>query len=88
MSAWKMPGRPGVFAAAQPGVISLFDKEPYNLLPINWSVKRGNQEVVEFMNNAIDFLMVTGRWEKMAEPYGPSAATSSKPQLSVFGAPA
>jgi len=29
------------FAAAQPGVISLFDKEPYNLLPINWSVKRG-----------------------------------------------
>jgi len=21
------------------------------------------------MNNAIDFLMVTGRWEKMAEPY-------------------
>ncbi len=76
------------FAAAQPGVVSLFDKEPYNLLPINWSVKRGNQEVVEFMNNAIDFLMVTGRWEKMAEPYGPSGRYFVKPQLSVFGAPA
>jgi polar amino acid transport system substrate-binding protein len=73
------------FAAVQPGVVSLFDKEPYNLLPINWSVKRGNQEVVEFMNNAIDFLMVTGRWEKMAEPYGPSGRYFAKPQLSVFG---
>jgi polar amino acid transport system substrate-binding protein len=76
------------FAAAQPGVESLFDKEPYNVLPISWSVKRGNQDIVEFMNTAIDYLLVTGRWEKMAEPYGPSGRYYVKPQLSVFGAAA
>lgn len=73
------------FCAQQPGVVDLFGKEPYNVLPINWSVKRGNQDLVEFMNIAIDFLMTTGRWEKMAEPYGPSGRFFVKPQLSVFG---
>jgi ABC-type amino acid transport substrate-binding protein len=73
------------FAAAQPGVTDLFGKDPYNVLPINWSVKRGNQDLVEFMNVAIDFLLTTGRWEKMAEPYGPSGRFFVKPQLSVFG---
>ena len=73
------------FCAAQPGVTDLFGKNPYNVLPINWSVKRGNQDLVEFMNIAIDFLMTTGRWEKIAEPYGPSGRFFVKPQLSVFG---
>ena len=73
------------FCAAQPGVVDLFDKDPYNVLPINWSVKRGNQDLVEFMNVAINFLLTTGRWEKMAEPYGPSGRFFVKPQLSVFG---
>ncbi|CAN5912651.1 hypothetical protein BH11PSE3_BH11PSE3_39720 [soil metagenome] len=73
------------FCAVQPSVVDLFGKEPYNVLPINWSTKRGNQDVVEFMNIAIDFLMTTGRWEKMAEPYGPSGRFFVKPQLSVFG---
>ncbi len=73
------------FAQAQPGVVDLFAGQPYNVLPINWSVKRGNQDLVEFMNIAIDFLMTTGRWEKMAEPYGPSGRYFVKPTLSVFG---
>ncbi len=73
------------FAAAQPSVTDLFGNEPYNVLPINWAIKRGNQDLVEFMNIAIDFLMTTGRWEKMAEPYGPSGRYFVKPQLSVFG---
>jgi polar amino acid transport system substrate-binding protein len=73
------------FAAAQPAVVDLFGSEPYNVLPINWAIKRGNQDLVEFMNIAIDFLMTTGRWEKMAEPYGPSGRYFVKPSLSVFG---
>ena len=73
------------FAAAQPSVTDLFGAEPYNVLPINWAIKRGNQDLVEFMNIAIDFLMTTGRWEKMAEPYGPSGRYFVKPHLSVFG---
>jgi polar amino acid transport system substrate-binding protein len=73
------------FAAAQPAVVDLFGSEPYNVLPINWAIRRGNQDLVEFMNIAIDFLMTTGRWEKMAEPYGPSGRYFVKPTLSVFG---
>jgi len=76
------------FTATQPGVTDLFGAEPYNLLPISWSVKRGNQELIEFMNTSIDFLLTTGRWEKMAEPYGASGRYFVKPQLSVFGPPA
>src|SRR6266446_7113257 len=67
------------FAAAQPGVADLFGNEPYNVLPINWAIKRGNQDVVEFMNVAIDFVMTTGRWEKMAEAYGPSGRYFVRP---------
>ncbi len=51
------------FAAAQPGVTDLFGSEPYNVLPISCAIKRGNQDMVEFMNVAIDFLMTTGRWQ-------------------------
>lgn len=73
------------FCAAQPGVVDLFGNDPYNVLPINWSVKRGSQDLVEFMNIAIDFLLTTGRWEKMAQPYGPSGRFYVKPHLTVFG---
>ena len=60
------------YAAAHPEVTDLFAGKSYNVLPISFSVKRGNQDVLEFMNTAIDFLLSTGRWAKMAEPYGPS----------------
>jgi hypothetical protein len=67
------------------GVVDLFGNAPYNVLPINGAIKRGNQDVAEFMNIAIDFLMTTGRWERMAEPYGPSGRFFATPRLSIFG---
>ncbi|WP_149537703.1 substrate-binding periplasmic protein [Siccirubricoccus phaeus] len=73
------------FAAAQPAVVDLFGSAPYNVLPINWAIKRGNQDLVEFMNIAIDFLLTTGRWEKMAEPYGATGRFWAKPALVPFG---
>ncbi|MCO6415304.1 hypothetical protein JYK14_03815 [Siccirubricoccus sp. KC 17139] len=73
------------FAAAQPAVVALFGSAPYNVLPINRAIKRGNQDLVEFMNTAIDFMRTTGRWEKMAEPYGATGRFWAKPQPLPFG---
>lgn len=73
------------FVAQQPSVIDLFHDQIYNVLPISWSVKRGNQDLIEFMNTSIDFLFSTGRWEKMAEPYGFTGRYFAKPALAVFG---
>jgi polar amino acid transport system substrate-binding protein len=68
-----------------PAVVDLFGNQPYDVPPIHWATKRGSQDVVEFMNIAIDALMTTGRWEKMVEPYGPSGRFFARPQLSIFG---
>ncbi len=73
------------FAAQQPSVVDLFANEPYNVLPICWSVKRGNQDLLNFLNVSIEFMLGTGRWEKMAEKYGPTGRFSDKPNLKLFG---
>jgi hypothetical protein len=86
-SSITLPPSCGVQHTVQHPIVGGKDQanESYNVLLINWAVERGNQDVVEFMNIVVDFLMTTGRWEKMAEPYGPSGRFSAKPQLSVFG---
>lgn len=73
------------FASQQPNVRDLFDGNPYNTLPICWSVKRGNDDLLRFMNVAIDFMLLSGRWEKMAEPYGGTGRFMEKPNLVTFG---
>lgn len=73
------------YASQQPGVTDLFQASPYNLLPIGWSVKRGNQDLLNFMNTAIDFMLLTGRWERMSESYGMTGRYYDKPALTPFG---
>lgn len=73
------------YAAQQPGVTDLFQAKPYNLLPIAWSVRRGNQDLVNFMNTSIDFMLFTGRWEKLAEKYGATGRFYDRPDLTPFG---
>lgn len=73
------------YAAAQPGVVDLFAGRPYNVLPISYAAKRGNQDLIEFMNTSIEFLLTTGRWARMAEPYGASGRFVAQPQLVPFG---
>jgi len=74
------------YASQQPGVTDLFQAKPYNLLPIAWSVKRGNQDLLNFMNTSIDFMLLTGRWEKLAEKYGATGRFYDRPDLTPFGA--
>lgn len=73
------------YAAQQPGVTDLFQEKPYNLLPIAWSVKRGNQELLNFLNTSIDFMLLTGRWERMANGYGMTGRFYDAPNLVPFG---
>lgn len=73
------------YVSQQSGVTDLFQDSPYNLLPIAWSVKRGNQDILNFLNTSIDFLLLTGRWERMAAPYGATGRFQDKPSLSPFG---
>ncbi len=73
------------YATAQPGVTDLFQENPYNLLPIAWSVKRGNQDLINFMNTSIDFMLLTGRWERMANAYGMTGRYQDRPTLIPFG---
>jgi polar amino acid transport system substrate-binding protein len=73
------------YAAQQPGVTDLFEDSPYNVLPIAWSVRRGNQDLLNFMNTSIDFMLFTGRWEKMAQNYGATGRFYAKPELVPFG---
>ncbi|MEW6124861.1 MAG: transporter substrate-binding domain-containing protein [Pseudomonadota bacterium] len=73
------------YASVQPGVIDLFQENPYNLLPIAWTVKRGNQDLLNFLNTSIDFMLLTGRWERMANAYGMTGRYYDRPNLVPFG---
>ncbi|MBU2091923.1 MAG: transporter substrate-binding domain-containing protein, partial [Alphaproteobacteria bacterium] len=73
------------FATAQPAVTDLFGDQPYNVLPIAWAVKRGNDDLRRFLNTSIDFMLLTGRWEKMAEKYGGTGRYVDKVVMVPFG---
>ena len=73
------------YALEHPEVTDLFAAEPYNVLPIAWTVKHGNQDLLNFMNSSISYLLTTGRWSKMSEKYGPTGRFYVKPTLATFG---
>lgn len=57
------------FAVNQPSVKDLFAKEPYNVQPTAWTVRKGDAELVNFLNAAIETLLASGRLERMASHY-------------------
>ena len=74
------------YTKEHPEVKDMFRDNPYNLLPIAWTVKKGNTEMLNFMNTAIDYLLSTGRMERMSEAYGPTGRYKEASPLVVFGA--
>jgi ABC-type amino acid transport substrate-binding protein len=60
------------YAALHPEVVDLFADHPYNVLPISWAVRKGEPELLNFLNTAIDYLRVNGRLEQFATKYGPT----------------
>jgi ABC-type amino acid transport substrate-binding protein len=73
------------YTKEHPEVKDMFRDNPYNLLPIAWTVKKGNTEMLNFMNTAIDYLLSTGRMERMSEAYGPTGRFKEASPLVVFG---
>jgi len=57
------------FAKQQPSVKDLYGDDPFNFLPIAWTVRKGNQELLSVINTGIDALMVSGKWAEMARAY-------------------
>jgi polar amino acid transport system substrate-binding protein len=58
------------YAESHPEVKDLFGASPFNVMPIAWTIKRGNMELLNFMNTAIDWLLVNDRFSNVAAKYG------------------
>jgi polar amino acid transport system substrate-binding protein len=73
------------YSREHPEVTDLFDGRPYNVLPIGWSVKRGNDDLLKFMNTAIDWLMINDRFQKIAAGYGETGRYLAKIEYVPLG---
>lgn len=60
------------YAAKHPEVVDLFGENPYNVMPIAWAVRKGDQDLLNYMNTAIDYLLINGKFEQFMASYGPS----------------
>jgi polar amino acid transport system substrate-binding protein len=61
------------YAQSHPEIVPLFVEDPFNRLPISWSVRRGDHEFLNFVNTAIDYLLVNQKMEAFVRKYGTSA---------------
>ncbi|MCK4319911.1 transporter substrate-binding domain-containing protein [Candidatus Micrarchaeota archaeon] len=57
------------FAENQPEVVDLFASNPYNVNPIAWAVRYEDQEWLQFINTAIDYMDSTGKTREFEERY-------------------
>jgi len=57
------------FAQNQPGVKDLFGDEPFNVSPMAWTVKKGNTDLLNFLNTSLEVMLTSGEMEKMAGNY-------------------
>jgi polar amino acid transport system substrate-binding protein len=59
------------YSAKHPEVTDLFAENPYNVLPIAWAVRKGDQDMLNFMNTVVDYLLINGKMQGFAAKYGP-----------------
>lgn len=57
------------FAQNQPGVKDLFGDEPFNVSAMAWSVRKGNTDLLNFLNTSLEVMLTSGQLEKMALEY-------------------
>ncbi|MBM3952798.1 MAG: amino acid ABC transporter substrate-binding protein [Rhodospirillales bacterium] len=74
------------FATAQPSVKDLFGDKPYNVQPTAWTVRKGNSEMRDFLNAAIETMMISGKFEELAREYDPSGRYKEVITLAPFAA--
>ncbi|HEY0182046.1 MAG TPA: ABC transporter substrate-binding protein [Rhodopila sp.] len=73
------------YAESHPEVKDMFGNQPFNVLPIAWTVKRGNIELLNFMNTGIDWLLVNDRFSKVAAKYGSTGRYIMRPEFVPLG---
>jgi ABC-type amino acid transport substrate-binding protein len=72
------------FAMNQPAVKDLFANDPYNVQPTAWTVRRGNTDLLNFLNAAIETIIVSGKFEELARAYEASGRYKQVIQLAPF----
>jgi polar amino acid transport system substrate-binding protein len=73
------------YVPAHPEVEALFGGSVFNTLPISWAIRRGENNLLAFMNTAIDYMLISGRWDTLAKQYGATGRYRDTPQLVPFG---
>ncbi len=73
------------YAKEHPEVTDLFADRPYNVLPIAWTVKRGNEDLLHMVNTAVDWLMVNDRLQAIASKYGETGRYITKLEYVPLG---
>ena len=73
------------YSATHPEVDRLFQGKVFNTLPISWAVRRQDHQMLNFMNTAIDYMLISGRWDELAGKYGPTGRYRDSPNLQPFG---
>ena len=66
----------------------MFAANPYNVQPTAWTVRKGNYELRNFLNAAIETMLVSGRFEQLASSYDPSGRYKEVVTLAPFAAAA
>jgi polar amino acid transport system substrate-binding protein len=73
------------YTPTHPEVVALFGGDAFNTLPLAWAVRRGDQNLLNFMNTAITFMLSSGRWEQYALKYKNIGRYKVTPTLTPFG---
>lgn len=61
----------GLFVKKQPGEVrSLFALRPFNVVGFGWAVRKGDHDLVNFLNVAIDYIQSTGLEKQWEAEYG------------------
>jgi ABC-type amino acid transport substrate-binding protein len=50
-------------------LVDLYGNRPFNLLPIAYALKDGNQDLLQFINTGLEWMDSTGKWQELAIPY-------------------
>lgn len=53
------------FVAEQDGAQDLFEDDPWNIQPITWAVRQDDQELLNFLNTAIEYMVSTGQIQEL-----------------------
>ena len=60
------------YVEQHPEVQELFGGAPYSTTPVAWAVRTGDQELLNFLNNALGYLAATGAIEQSVQRYHPA----------------